>query len=31
MAVVLVYRLGPNVYPVRQRLEPELAKQPAVS
>jgi MFS family permease len=31
IAVVLVYRLGPYVYPVRPRVEPELAVQPALS
>jgi predicted MFS family arabinose efflux permease len=29
VAVLLVYRLGPYVYPVRMRLEPQLATQPA--
>jgi MFS family permease len=31
IAVVLVNRLGPYVYPVRRAMEPELAAQPAVS
>ena len=31
IAVVLVNRLGPYVYPVRHAMEPELAAQPAVS
>ncbi len=31
IAVVLVNRLGPYLYPVRPRLEPELMAQPAVS
>ena len=31
IAVVLVYRLGPYVYPVRHAIEPELAVQPAAS
>ena len=31
LAVVLVYRLGPYVYPVQARFEPELTPQPAVS
>src|SRR4029077_901942 len=30
LAVVLVYRLGPYVYPVQARFEPELTPQPAV-
>lgn len=30
-AVVLVYRLGPYIYPVELRLQPELAAEPAVS
>jgi predicted MFS family arabinose efflux permease len=31
IAVALVYRLGPYVYPARVDIEPELAVQPAVS
>jgi predicted MFS family arabinose efflux permease len=31
IAVALVYRLGPYVYPAQPRFEPELAVQPAVS
>ena len=31
LAVVLVYRLGPYVFPVQARFGPELTPQPAVS
>src|SRR5438552_9560392 len=31
IAVVLVYRLGPYIYPVEHHIEPELVPQPAVS
>ncbi len=31
IAVALVYRLGPYVYPAQPLLEPELAVQPAIS